>query len=441
MRTASIYPSPWPGKSVGARIPYSTLMLDADIAIDERFDEIDIGDAGLVGISAMTGYQIHNGLQIAQQIKLKNPHVKIVWGGHHASSLPEQTLQNPLVDFVIRGPGRDAFHELARTLELKGNLEMVRGLSYKKRGSVYHIPNRPILPQDWTIPFDKIDIRRYVEDGHATIITSMGCPNACGFCSVNTMYKRHVLYRDMNVVAKEITGLIKLGAKHLIVDDDNLFVSRNQVFELAYALHGTDVTWSAGMSVDLIGNYSVEDFRYLNKTGCTEIYIGAESGSDEALRLICKRGTVKDTYDFVTKMRESGIAPKVSSMVGVPGIDDVESTFNMLEKCRDIDPRFTYVLFYYTPYVGTALYRTAIKHGFTPPDSLEGWAQHSLRKHTTPWVTKKTRKKVRFFSYYWYPYGKIRKFTVLARLHILKLTVKSWWKRLMGDFDKFGEYR
>ena len=62
-------------------------------------------DALCVGISAMTSYQIIDGLRTAQLVRERYPHLPIVWGGWHPTMEPEQTLESPYVDIIVRGQG------------------------------------------------------------------------------------------------------------------------------------------------------------------------------------------------------------------------------------------------------------------------------------------------------------------------------------------------
>jgi anaerobic magnesium-protoporphyrin IX monomethyl ester cyclase len=58
-----------------------------------------------LGISAMTGRQIHWGLAAARVAREQAPDVPIVWGGVHASLLPAQTVTSEVADYVVAGEG------------------------------------------------------------------------------------------------------------------------------------------------------------------------------------------------------------------------------------------------------------------------------------------------------------------------------------------------
>src|SRR3989338_1574621 len=76
--------------------------------IDEHVDENHIEkllnhlkDALCVGITCMTGPQIKSALEVARTVKKKNSALPIIFGGWHATILPEETLKNELVDIVV----------------------------------------------------------------------------------------------------------------------------------------------------------------------------------------------------------------------------------------------------------------------------------------------------------------------------------------------------
>ena len=58
-----------------------------------------------VGFSVYTGNGILQCLKLAKRIKEINPKIVFIWGGYHPTLKSEQTLQNPLVDYVVVGQG------------------------------------------------------------------------------------------------------------------------------------------------------------------------------------------------------------------------------------------------------------------------------------------------------------------------------------------------
>ena len=57
---------------------------------------------GLIGFSVATGPNISHSLILSGKFRELLPETKFVWGFRHPSSLPEVTMSNELVDFVIK---------------------------------------------------------------------------------------------------------------------------------------------------------------------------------------------------------------------------------------------------------------------------------------------------------------------------------------------------
>jgi len=153
--------------------------------IDTRaqdYKQAEYDDALFVGISAQTGVQIKNGLEVATFIRDHYPSIPIVWGGIHPSLLPVETARHPLVDIVCKGEGEDTVVELARALLNGGNVGNVHGLTFKSTNDeIVNTPARPFIDMDSLghLPFETLDMKRYNQK--VEMFTSRGCPNKCIF--------------------------------------------------------------------------------------------------------------------------------------------------------------------------------------------------------------------------------------------------------------------
>ena len=90
------------------------------------------------GVTCMTGPQILHALAACRLVRERYPDVPIIWGGIHASLLPEQTLENPYPDIVVVGEGEETFLELVKALESGSPLSNVSGICYKENGKIHH---------------------------------------------------------------------------------------------------------------------------------------------------------------------------------------------------------------------------------------------------------------------------------------------------------------
>ena len=113
---------------------FTVHILDQRIEKDTIFDRIDnlLARQPLwIGITAMTGEPIRHALKLCRYIKEKS-HAPVVWGGIHPTILSRQTLENPFIDYVIRGKAERAV--LAFTQYLLGKAH-ISSVAHKPDGS------------------------------------------------------------------------------------------------------------------------------------------------------------------------------------------------------------------------------------------------------------------------------------------------------------------
>ncbi|NQU56275.1 MAG: cobalamin B12-binding domain-containing protein, partial [Rhodospirillales bacterium] len=157
--------------------------------------ELISSDLICVGISSMSGTQIRNALSLARMIReLTGGSVPIVWGGTHASLLPEQTLENEYVDIVVNGEGDESFLELVQALDKSQPLDGIQGILYTDGPKVIDTGTRPALDIETLlpVPWELVNVEDYIHRDmylrHKNRVldlgqTSRGCPFDCGFCS------------------------------------------------------------------------------------------------------------------------------------------------------------------------------------------------------------------------------------------------------------------
>lgn len=436
--------SPQPEKSGRRVLPLGLLAISTylykegyDIRIYHSYDKEDyleeleqIGKTIAVGITAMTGYQIYDGLQFAKLVREKNYKIPIIWGGIHPTIMPIQTVKHPLVDIVIKGSGEEIFTELIHCLGRGKSYENISGITFKKDGKVIDNPPRPwkSINDHPPLPFHLLDktIERYIKkndfaERNLTYITSSGCPYRCAFCflTANPAMGKWDAYPAERVV-NEIEGLVN----NYVIDgieirDSNFFVDPQRVKDICQGLINKNIKINLscinGRAEQLV-RYDDKTWQLLKKAGVKEILIGAESGDQEMLNLINKKSSVSAILECEKKAKKFEINTVNSFMTSYPPpTDDKKEIKNFLKKELNKTVRLIYqifkinhlaniLLFFYTPYPGTPMYELAVKRGFKEPENLEEWSQIDLSHKVTPWTNKRFKKR----------------FDLLQRLFILK---------------------
>jgi len=385
----------------------------------------DCKDAVCFGVSAMTSYQIYDGLMASKLVKKEFPNLPIVWGGWHPSIEPETTVTSPFVDIVVRGQGEITFRELIDALSSGRNLEGILGISYKNGSNVFHNPDRPVedIKKFPPIPYELVDVKKILlgfeqEDRSMSYITSYGCPFRCGFCSIRIVFKGK--WSGMGVVqmVDEMEDLKeRYGVDHFRIMDPNFFVDRKRIKDFCRELiaRGLDLKWDrVNGRADHMSSFDEETFDAISKAGCKKICVGAESGWQEALDFMQKDLAAEKTVEFAKKCKRHGIMPQFFLMVGLPWKSDYQETRRLVDEeiKRNMDladvlmsiNRSTQFGFYvFTPYPGSPLFDRSVQIGFKPPNKLEEWSDWvylpELVHKKTPWMTDSQVRSVAMINY------------------------------------------
>ena len=409
---------PGPRTYLGLEIPLALVMLGGVLQkagyqphlLDMRVVDyrVDPSDFICVGISALTGGQTKYGLEFARYVRQRAPEIPIIWGGVHASLLPEQTLENEYVDVVVRGEGEITIVEVVQRLEAKESLDGVEGVSYISNGEIKHNADRQFMDINSIaidLPYELLDLEKYpsFRQGVFPFQSDRGCPHRCGFCYNIAFNKRSCRMKDSQRVLDEIEYLAKrFKIKFLKFDygDDNFFASRKRAEEIAEGLlhRNIKLKWVSFCRCDYFKNFDLPFLKLLEDSGCMTLFLGGESGSQRILDFIKKDITVDDTIMATEKMAQVGGIQQVTSfMSGFPSetTEELRQTFDLIDRLSEINPNFRCpAITNFTCYPGIPLHDLVVKeYGYVPPQSLVQWGdfRHGGENNAT-WLDKKQRK-------------------------------------------------
>lgn len=462
--------NPWSTPSAKKPLPMSLLavaslldgefdyqIVDGNLAADPAGRVLELAGKGpltAIGVTVMPGPQLVHAVELSRRLKARLPDVPIVWGGYFPSQHAETCLRDPAVDFVVHGQGELTFVELVRTLVRGGSLEAVASLSYKASGGIRRTPHRPLVPlddlPDW--PYHRLPMERYLHRHYlgarvGTHHSSFGCPFACNFCAVVEMSRqRWVAQSPVRVAAILDAQQRAYGIDAVQFHDMDFFISESRVAELADRLSGRGVAWWALGRVDELMRYRDATWRAMARSGLAMVFCGAETGSDDVLARMNKGGTaaVEKTLALARRMREHGVVPEFSFVVGNPPdpVADVRATTTFIRRVKATNPAAEIILYTYSPVpLDGTLYDEARAMGFRFPDTLDGWTsgdwrQFALRRDPrTPWLDSGWKATVRDFESVlnaYYPTVTDSKLTPLRRGLLRVLSGWRYWLRVYG---------
>jgi len=449
---------------------YSDLTLyDAAVESESIADVLQqAGDEGrpydVVGISSPTPL-IHEAWAAARQAKEAG--AITILGGPHLTLMPEESMQKPEVDLVVRGEGEDTLVEIVHEIEQQApgpqrlascRFEPILGMSWRDgAGRVIHNPPRPLREDLDNIPLPAhhlFKIERYTNlqpltdglDPHArayTIVTSRGCPFKCIFCS-KPITGDTWRPRSVENVITEWRWLVKdLRATEIGVTDDIWNRDLGRAKELCRALirEGLNtVPWVTihGMKV----NYAdPELFQLMKAAGARRVGFGVESGDEYILSRVVRKGqTLDQVRNAFRWAKAAGLQTMGFFVFGMP-----EETEETMEKtirfALELDPDLANFMIA-APYPGTPLWDLLEKEGNIFSHDWTDYAIHTDRAKfeigdlKAEWVERKWREAYRRF--YWRPKRLMRRLLMPDTWRHLPARLRDARRFFIGGADKPG---
>lgn len=218
------------------------------------------------------------------------------------------------------------------------------GISWRRGTEVVRRPQiRTNLPLDAAPApaWDKIDLdpyRRMWRERHGAfslnVSTSHGCPYRCNWCA-KPLYGRTYKAHDPVRAAREFVYLHReLGADWLWVTDDIFALKPGWIDAFADELArlGTTVPYKCQNRADLITESLAAG---LARSGCREVWLGVESGSQKILDAMDKDETVETIRTATARLKTHGIEVGFFLQYGYLGedYDDIRKTLRLVREC------------------------------------------------------------------------------------------------------------
>lgn len=341
-------------------------------------------DADIVGITATTP-QIPIAFEIAKLAKELFPSCKVVFGGVHPTSLPDESLSSPYVDFVVRGEGEITLLELVTHLRFGGDINGIKGISHKMDERIIHNLPRPLIENLDDLPYPARHLFLFPDAYYspmvkgklfADIFTSRGCTGKCIFCN-HSVFGYKFRPRSAENVLGEIEFLInRYGVDEFHIADDSFSYDIERAIRICDMIISKKlniaISCSGGLRVDCVTS---ELLNKLKRAGCYRIHFGVESGSDEILRKIGKQITLQQVRNTFSMAHEQGIITVALFMMGNYGENErtMEKTIDFAKSLGADFSQFTMV----TPFPGSPLYRILDKRGLL---LTKDWSKYEIYK-------------------------------------------------------------
>ncbi len=346
------------------------------------------------GVGDMIIY-MQEGIRACQIAKEEAPGVVTVGGGHFHSHMPEYSLnQYPVLDYIIRWEGEEAFHQLIKTLRDGGDLSRVGNLAYRdENGAVQTTKPLPLIDplDELPIPaYDLVPVTKYSPFGKLwpkaiTIQGSRGCPYNCNFCAWTALEGDHVeingkikpvpVYRAKSAerILEEIDLLYnKYDVRYLFWAEGTWNYDNDMMDKLSEGIikRGYKLGWWAFTRADkLLEQERLGILEKMVRAGFSPALFGGERPENSELDFIGKTGLTSDALMDACHLLERKYPTVFRQSTFITGIrtETPETMYHLGKYSRDCHLDFA-AYHPVMPYPGTPLFTEAKQKGW-----IEEW--------------------------------------------------------------------
>lgn len=330
--------------------------------------------------------------EIGYLIKLLNRagrQFPVVIGGQMVTPIPEFAVKVSGADYGVIGEGEIILYQLVKALRAKRNMTDIGGLVINKNGEIINtgpgdfiedlskLPRVPynLFPEDKWLHIGKWFVEhlpqphwRY-EDRVINVHGGRGCPFRCNFCYHHSKTR----YRPIEVMMAEAAeALERFEGNMLYFSDDLVLANPERARALINAIRNLPkpVEYSVSTRIDILSRIDNNLLQEMKHSGCRIMGLGLESGSDRILKIIgknCKVDTIKNQLE---RLKNVGILPTVSMMVGqhTETKEDVEASIRLMRESVRSNPSIQYAFTITTPFPGSPLYKYIFEKGYLKDD-------------------------------------------------------------------------
>ena len=301
----------------------------------------------------------------------------VLWGGYHPTLAPAECLSVPYVDALVRGDGDLTIFPVAKALKDNESLEGILSVSYRANGEVVNNPTAPLVANLDELPvpdFSMFDYKKLISSktNVALAMLSRGCPYNCTYCSnraFRSIYPNPKYYYRSRSPEGAMEYIDTLRSAYPEVKElrflDNVFGLNLKWLEEFTKLYKKYVglPFSCDERIELLTD---DRLKLLKEAGCTQVYIGVESGDENLRRVVLERTMSNELLkEGFEKLHKIGIRAFAFNMVGLPGEDRKKALstikFNAAIKVDDS------IVSVFSPYPSTVLYNISVEKGFIKP--------------------------------------------------------------------------
>ena len=252
---------------------------------------------------------------------------------------------NTGADFILIGEGEQSLLQLIQSIDNGSKVfTSINGIAFKENGAIIKTQKRNVIKDLDSLPmpaWDLIDIAPYKKMWlkHAgffsmNVGTTRGCPYKCNWCAKPIYGNRYNARSPQNVLNELVYLKKQFVFDHIWFCDDIFGLKPGWVKEFAELVNKENLKFKFKIQsrADLLVQTSY--VASLEKAGCDNVWMGAESGSQKILDAMDKGITVQQIHEATKLLRSHQIKPSFFIQFGYLGETkkDIELTIKMINK-------------------------------------------------------------------------------------------------------------
>ncbi len=322
----------------------------------------------------------------------------VVLMGDHVTAMPEETMRNCPVDYVLTGGDYDFLLESLCTVlraakaagERPGTL--APGIWYRAGEEIknsgpcelnHDLDRLPVIDRDltkWRLYSEKNGNYKYLP-GTYTMAARDCWWGKCTFCSWTTLFPgKKYRARSPEKMLDEVGTLIEKYGVREIMDDSGSFPAGAWLKTFCEGMIARGYHKRVKMDCNMrFGALKQEDYDLMAKAGFRFVLFGLESANQATLDRIDKNLKVAQIEEGARMAKKAGLSPHITVMMGYPWetLDDarrsVEFAKELFRKGYVDTLQATIVI----PYPGTPLFEECRKNGWLV---TEDWDRYDMRE-------------------------------------------------------------
>lgn len=430
---------------------YSVYFLDAisrNITTIKWFEYLDEMNPDLIFFEVKTPI-INYIWDVVDSLKDRYANIKIALAGDHVTALPEESINNSKVDFVLTGGDYD-FLLLNLVEHLNGKEKLDKGIYYRKNGKIentgtfelkHSLENIPFIDRDlteWKLYAYRNDYFKkfpatYIMAGRGSWYNNLNCYTA------SVMYNSFRLRNPINVV-DEIEVLHTRYKLREIIDDTGCFPVGEWLSVFCQTMKDRRLSSKVVLNCNMrFGALSFLEYKLMKRAGFRSLIFGLESGNQATLDRMCTDIKVEDILISCKEARRSGLSPHITVKIGYPweNEEDINRTFELTKTLMSKGYANAMQAIIMIPYPGTRLFDECKRDNLL---ITENWSNYDMRETVMKTDLGDERIKTYLHTFYnmcFNPFFIIHKILSIRDIDDIKYYIRSFKNVFFGHLKYF----